>query len=185
MPGWASRILLSLFVCGTALAAERPGAWLDVPFVRQEKNGCGAASIAMVMQYWQRQQQSPPAVPDPEEIQRALYSRRARGIYASGMERYLQQHGFRTFAIRGEWADLRHHLEKGRPLIVALHPGHGDLHYVVVTGLEWQQEVVLTHDPAGRRLLKQHRSDFEREWKAAGNWTLLAVPEHKGESVEP
>jgi len=25
--------------------------WLDVPFVKQEKDGCGAASIAMVMQY--------------------------------------------------------------------------------------------------------------------------------------
>jgi ABC-type bacteriocin/lantibiotic exporter with double-glycine peptidase domain len=152
-----------------------PVLWLDVPFVQQEKNGCGAASIAMVMQYWQHQE-SGPATADAPEIQRALYSRRAHGIYASDMERFFQQHGFRTFAIHGEWSDLEHNLENGRPLIVALRSGR-DVHYVVVTGMDRQQEIVLKHDPARRRLLKQARSDFEREWKAADNWTLLAVPD--------
>ncbi len=173
---WAARLGAFTMLCGAALGAELPGVWLDVPFVSQEKNGCGAASLAMVMQYWQRQKGQPETA-DALEIQRALYSSRARGIYASDLERYLRQHGFRTFAVRGEWEDLKHHLERGRPLIVALKAGRGDLHYVVVTGLDWQQELVLKHDPAGRKLLKQHRADFEREWKAAGNWTLLAVPE--------
>jgi ABC-type bacteriocin/lantibiotic exporter with double-glycine peptidase domain len=182
MSSWVAQMIPLFLVCGMALAAEQPGVLLDVPFVRQEKNGCGAASIAMVMQYWQRQQLGQPPIANADEIQRALYSRRGRGIYASDIERYLQQHGFRTFAIRGEWADLQHHLEKGRPLIVALNSGHGDLHYVVVTGLDSQQEVVLKHDPAARKLLKQYRSDFEREWRTAGNWTMLAVPEHDRES---
>jgi ABC-type bacteriocin/lantibiotic exporter with double-glycine peptidase domain len=155
---------------------------LDVPFVKQQKNGCGAASIAMVMRYWQRQSAAQVATPDVEEIQRALYSPRARGIYASDLERYLQQHGFRTFALRGEWTDLEHHLEKGRPLIVALRSG-SDLHYVVVTGLDRQQNIVMKHDPAERELLRQRRSEFEREWKAADNWTLLAVPEQSSESA--
>jgi ABC-type bacteriocin/lantibiotic exporter with double-glycine peptidase domain len=176
MSGWAKPLFPFLLVCGTALAAEPPGIWLDVPFVKQEKNGCGAASVAMVMQYWHREQPGQPAIPNPDEIQRSLFSRRAHGIYASDLERYLQQHGYRKFAIHGEWSDLRQHLEKGRPLIVALHSGHDDFHYVVVTGLEWQQEMVLKHDPAERQLIKQHRPDFEREWKATGNWTLVAVP---------
>ena len=118
----AARIVMGLYFGGMILAAQQPGVWLDVPFVRQEKNGCGAASIAMVMQYWQRQQ-GEVASADAEQIQRALYSRRAHGIYASDMERYFQQHGFRTFAFAGEWKDLKEHLEKGRPLIVALKPG--------------------------------------------------------------
>jgi ABC-type bacteriocin/lantibiotic exporter with double-glycine peptidase domain len=182
MFGWAVRIMPTLFLCGLAIAAERPSVWLDVPFVRQEKNGCGAAGIAMIMQYWQRQQPGEGRIATAEEIQRALYCRRARGIYASDLEWYLQQHGFRTFVLRGEWADLQAHLEKGRPLIVALNSGHGDLHYVVVTGLDSGQEIVVKHDPAVRKLLKQHRTDFEREWKAAGTWTLLALPAHDGES---
>lgn len=182
MIGRATQVIPSLLVCGLALAAEGPGVWLDVPFVKQERNGCGAACVAMVMQYWQRRQPGLPAAPKAEEIQRELYSRRARGIYASDLERYFRQHGYRTFAIRGEWTDLRLHLEKGRPLILALRAGRDDPHYVVLTGLDWEENVVLKHDPAERKLLKQRRMDFEKEWTAAGNWTLLAVPDNVRES---
>jgi len=148
--------------------------WLDVPFIKQDVNGCGAASIAMLMQYWARQSgRSPDA--DAAAIQRALYSRAAHGIYASVMEKYLQQNGFQTFVIRGAWSDLRHHLEKGRPLIVAIKPaGETVLHYAVVAGLD--NDILLLNDPARRKLLKYARSDFEREWKATSNWTLLALP---------
>jgi ABC-type bacteriocin/lantibiotic exporter with double-glycine peptidase domain len=171
--------LMLLGVCGVLLAAGLPGVWLDVPFVRQEKDGCGAASIAMVMQYWQHQQgvafnQDSDAI----HIHRELYSSKAHGIYASDMERYLREKGFRTFTIRGEWEDLKQHLDKGRPLVVALKPaGGGALHYVVVTGLDSQDGVVMINDPAQRKLLKQDRSAFEREWSGAGKWTLLALPQ--------
>lgn len=166
-----------LGVCGMLLAADLPGIWLDVPFVKQEKDGCGAASIAMVMRYWQAQQgQAANDASDPDQIQRTLYSAKARGIFASDMERYFQEKGFRTFTIRGEWEDLKQHLDKGRPLIVALKPTSGAaLHYVVVTGLG--PEMVMVNDPAQRKLLQQDRPSFEREWSAAGKWTLLAVPQ--------
>lgn len=174
--------LLVAFVCiGTVLsAAAVGGVWLDVPFVRQEKDGCGAASVAMVMQYWLKQQgRSASDNSDAIQIQRALYVPAARGIYAFAMERYLQQHGFRTFSFRGEWNDLQQHLEQGRPLIVALKPSgaHVPLHYVVVAGLDWEQGILLLNDPAKRKLLKQDRSGFEKQWSAAGKWTLLALPQ--------
>jgi len=171
--------MILLCLCGMVLHAQSPGVWLDVPFIKQEKNGCGAASIAMVMQYWLRQQsQGLNQDADAETIQRALYSEKAHGIHASDMQRYFQQHGFRTFAFAGNWDDLRQHLEKGRPLIVALKPmpAESALHYVVVAGLDMNQGVVLVNDAAQRKLLKEDRRDFEKEWKAVGNWTLLAVP---------
>src|SRR6266849_5887088 len=172
-----------LGVCSLLLAANLPGVWLDVPFVKQEKDGCGAASIAMVMQYWQRQQGGGSASQDSDaiQIQHVLYSAKARGIYASEMERYFREKGFRTFTIRGEWEDLKQHLDKGRPLIVALKPvalkpaSGGALHYVVVTGLG--PEMVMVNDHAQRKLLQQDRSSFEREWSAAGKWTLLVLPQ--------
>lgn len=161
------------------IAAGPGGVWLDVPFIKQEKDGCGAASIAMVMQYWLRQQgRSIGNDADAEHIQRTLYSPDAHGIYASQMERYLHDHGFQTFAISGDWTDLQQHLAKGRPLIVALKPsGRAPLHYVVIAGLDSQSNLVLVNDPAQRKLLKQKWSAFEREWSAAGKWTLLAVPQ--------
>ncbi len=170
---------LLLGVCGILPAADLPGVWLDVPFVKQEKDGCGAASIAMVMQYWEQHQgQAISADSDATQIQRALYSPKAHGIYASDMERYFGEKGYRTFTIRGEWEDLQQHLDKGRPLIVALKTAGGaPLHYVVVTGLDQVQGIVLLNDPAQRKLLKQDRAAFEREWSAAGQWTLLALPQ--------
>jgi predicted double-glycine peptidase len=161
------------------LASASPAIWLDVPFVKQQKDGCGSASIAMVMQYWQQQQGLPASdAADAGEIQRSLYSKRAHGIYASDLERYFQRHGFRTFTFRGERADLQQHLEKGRPLIVALKPaGVGaSLHYLVVAGLDRERRLVLVNDPAERKLLKRDWPSFEREWNAAGKWTLLALP---------
>lgn len=171
---------LALCLWGVALAVPASGVWLDVPFIKQEKNGCGAASIAMVMQYWQRQPGViQDAVSDPADIQRALYSSHAGGIYASDMERYFREHRFRTFTFRGQWDDLKQHVAKGRPLIAALKPlpAESSLHYVVVVGLDWEQNVVLVNDAAQRKLLKIDRARFLKEWNAVGNWTLLALPQ--------
>jgi hypothetical protein len=77
---------------------EKAGVWLDVPFVKQTEDGCGSASISMVLQYWNahgaridRQRA------DSTLIQKQLYSPKARGIYASVMEGYLKGSGFRVF----------------------------------------------------------------------------------------
>jgi ABC-type bacteriocin/lantibiotic exporter with double-glycine peptidase domain len=162
-------------------AGNAPGVMLDVPFIAQPKNGCGAASIAMVMRYWERDAGASAAAADAvnvDTIQRALYSKKAKGIFASAMERYLNQAGYRTFAIRGAWSDLRENLEAGRPLIVGLAPEgpHDPLHYVVVAGMDWQNNWIFVNDPAQRKLLKMGRAEFEKQWAATQDWTLLAVP---------
>ena len=175
-------ILLLLVLSQMPAAAGPPGIWLDVPFVKQDTDGCGSASVAMIMQYWQRQNGSPASdSSDAQYIQRVLYSRSAHGIYASELERYLQQQQFRTFVFRGDWNALHQHLAKGRPLLVALQPASakGPLHYEVVVGLDGNENTVLVNDPAQRKLLKQDWPTFEREWNAAGKWTLLAVPQRE------
>ena len=170
-----SAVAAYLCLAGSLLSAQGE-VWLDVPFIRQEKNACGAATIAMVMQYWQHQQ-GLAADADAGKIQRSLYSEKAHGIYASDLKNYLDQHGFRTFSFSGRWEDLREHLAKGRPLIVGLKPsGQSELHYVVVAGIDTDAGVVLVNDPGERKLLKRDRSTFEKEWRATRNWTLLAVP---------
>lgn len=174
--------LVALFVCfgGGLSAAVSSGVWLDVPFVKQEKNGCGAASVAMVMQYWLSQQgRSASESADASQIHRSLYVSGSDGVYASAMEGYFQQQGFRTFSFRGEWNDFRQHLTKGRPLIVALKPSgiDGSLHYVVVVGFDPDQGILLLNDPARRKLLKQDLTSFEKQWSATDKWTLLALPQ--------
>ena len=164
-------------------AEESAGVWLDVPFITQTEDGCGSASIAMLLRYWSAHGTTIAAGRDDvEAIQRQLYSRKAHGIFASDMERYLKESGFRAFAVRGAWSDLREHLSQGRPLIISLEPGSAKapLHYVVVTGMDWQLEAVFVNDPARGKLLRIERAEFDKEWLATGNWMLLAVPAPAG-----
>lgn len=160
------------------LAALGNSVWIDVPFTRQEKEGCGAASVWMVMEYWGKSPQP------PEEIHRLLYSREAHGVFASDIERYLSVHGFQTGSFAGEWDDLVENISKGRPLLVAIEVNArgAPQHYVLVTGVDELRQIVLINDPARRKLLPMARSDFEQRWDAMKRWTLLAVPEAIPES---
>jgi ABC-type bacteriocin/lantibiotic exporter with double-glycine peptidase domain len=173
----AKTAVLILSLC-TAAFSQQTDRWIDVPFVQQPQEGCGAASIAMVMRYWQeRQGKVHGDGADVSHIQQALFSDQAHGIYASDVQRYLDRHGFQTFVFRGDEALVQHHIEQGRPLIVALQPSSGTLlHYVVVAGVDRGQHVIVVNDPAQRKLLKIDSHTFDKQWQAAGFWTLLAVP---------
>ncbi len=168
------RVVVS-FVLASCLplgcAQDRSGVWLDVPFVAQVKNGCGAASAAMLVRYWKGQEAA-----DPQQIMKELYSSPAEGIYASRLVKYLDKQGFSTFAFRGEWADLKHHLSKGRPLLVCLSEQRPELHYVVVSGMDWQSETIFLNDPARKKLFPMERDRFLEAWGASDCWTLLALP---------
>lgn len=161
-----TRLLLALSTLAALQAAE--AIWLDVPFIAQEKNGCGSAALAMVIRYWGQDA-------DAALIQTELYSQDERGIPAAAMQRYLGGRGFQAYAFRGEWQDLLHHLSLGRPPIVCYKPTRrGPFHYAVAAGAG--DGTVSLNDPADRKLRKLDRADFEKMWRAAGNWTLLATP---------
>jgi uncharacterized protein YvpB len=171
--------LLACLLAAIPVAAQTSQAiWIDVPFVPQPREGCGAASLSMLMQYWAQQQHQPtPAASDVDVIQHQLYSSSAHGIRASSMQDYLRRNGYQVFALTGQWTDLENNLQKGRPLIVALRPpGQSELHYVVVDGIDSPRGLVMMNDPAQRKLLSQERAAFEKDWSATGHWMLLAVP---------
>jgi ABC-type bacteriocin/lantibiotic exporter with double-glycine peptidase domain len=185
-----SRVILGLLLISAAgaelaLAAETTVVWTDVPFIAQAKNGCGSAAISMVMQYWEKKdgEGSRPATAgrpsaDVEKIQAALFSPAEGGIPASRMQKYFRESGYRVFTFQGNWADLKHHLEQGRPLIVSLKARgpHGPLHYVVVVGIDSERGYVFVNDPAQQKMLRVSRKGFESEWSYTGDWALLALP---------
>ncbi len=162
------RFALLFFFLAAVGAAARDSApkalWIDVPFVHQPREGCGAASLAMVMQYW-AQQQGRVATGRQRccSIQRQLYSPAKHGILASSMTTYLRAHGFKVFALNGRWSDLETQLAKGRPLIVALRPqAQRELHYVVVDGIDPARGLVMMNDPEERKLLSKSVPDSRR-----------------------
>lgn len=179
MKGRFAALALLFVACAGSWSQAPSGIWLDVPFVAQPQDGCGAASLSMVMQYWATQEhRAAPEDSQVEGIQRLLYSRKAHGIEASKMVDYLRGHGYQAFAFSGTWQDLDQHLSKGRPLIAAIRPGHqAQLHYVVIDGIDNDKGLVMMNDPGERKLLTEERAAFERDWSATQNWLLLAVPD--------
>ena len=169
---WVPGVLL-----GTTSGAEA-GFWLDVPFVRQDKNLCGAASVSMILQYWHK---ASPAggsieVPSFPDIAEALRSSESKGVFGSQMKAYLASLGYQVYVFKGRWDDIETHIAKGRPLIAALGNRSALDHYVVVTGWNDPENVVLVNDPAQRKLLKLDRKNFQKSWEQTACWTLLALP---------
>jgi predicted double-glycine peptidase len=165
--------------CRVIAPASDSGLWLDVPYVHQEKDGCGSASLAMVLQYWKGKDfVVAEDRMDPGRIQRELYAKKPRGIYASDMGNYLRETGFEVFESRGEWSDLRAQVAKGRPLIAGLKAKGAPAHYVVVVGVDPQDAAVLVNDPERGKMVRIERREFEKAWQGTETWTLLAVPRH-------
>jgi ABC-type bacteriocin/lantibiotic exporter with double-glycine peptidase domain len=183
---------MALFAAAVAATPQPPAAgrasWISVPYIAQSWEGCGSASLAMVLQYWDAKLHRPDGqAADANRIQSQLYSRAAHGIRASSMEAYLRSQGYQVFAFAGQWSDLVHHIALGRPLIVALQASgaHGPLHYVVVAGVDAERGFVYVDDPARKPMLRLSREGFESEWKGAHNWTLLALPQTPASLADP
>lgn len=164
-------------VCSIAATAQQPH-WLDVPFVSQPDNGCGAAVISMTLQYWAAHG-AKVAEKDfnVNAIQDQLYSASDHGIRASDLIHYFVERGFRAFPLSADMHDLDEHIARGSPLILALRESKSVLHYVVLVGTDPSQRWVLVNDPAQRKLLKMDANDFRRAWAGTQNWTLLVVPQ--------
>jgi len=133
-----------------AAPAKSSGVWLEVPYVKQTKTaalGGHRHASAILERAWHAGRCRACGCHGHPET--ALFAKGARH-FRFGMQRYLRESGFREFAIRGEWSDLRQHLEQGRPLIISIQPGSAKvpLHYVVVTGMDWEREAVFVNDPA-------------------------------------
>ena len=140
---------------------------LDVPYVAQRKDTCGAAALAMVLAYWNA------AVPH-DEIARTLLEPELRGIAGSDLERFARQRGMTAIAYKGDVGQLRDFVGKGRPLIVAWDMGKRRYHDVVVVGMGERE--VIVNDPARGAARRISIEEFERRWKGAGYWTLLVAP---------
>ena len=142
---------------------------LVVPFVSQQKDTCGAASLAMVGAYWGH--------PLPhDEIARELLEPGLNGIAGSRLARFARERGLAAAAYQGDLTQLREYILKGRPMIVAWRMGRGRYHDVVVIGFDATGLHVIVNDPArgpGRTVTV---GDFEKRWAGARHWTLLVMP---------
>jgi ABC-type bacteriocin/lantibiotic exporter with double-glycine peptidase domain len=160
---------------GGGTGDPRGGGWTrvdQVPVLRQtSSDGCGAAALAMVLGYWERDVAQ-------EEIRAASTAGLGEGIRADALRDFARGQGLQAFLIEGDAADLERELGRSRPVLVGVVKRQGRRaypHYEVVVGIDRERRRVVTIDPArGQRERKLDR--FVEEWAAAGRLTLVVFP---------
>ena len=159
----------------TRAEVEREVGWTrvtDVPFVAQRsQKDCGAAALAMVAGYWG-------VSLTLDEIAAAHPGRQERGLTAGELRDLARARGLHAYVVRGEPADLRAEIERGRPLIVGLAKPYGRQrvqHFEVLVGLDGPGRRVLSLDPAqGWR--ENSLQGFAEEWGPAQQILLVVFP---------
>jgi len=150
------------------LVAVLAASSLEVPFVAQRKDTCGAAALAMVLRYWGDEATH-------DDVARTLLTPELHGIAGSRLAAFARGRGMEAVAYRGDMANLREFVGKGRPLIVAWDMGRGRYHDVVVVGFDVGRGAVVVHNPAEGASRAVKTGAFEKRWAGAGYWTLFVA----------
>jgi ABC-type bacteriocin/lantibiotic exporter with double-glycine peptidase domain len=164
---WSNRALkiiatLLILLASNALALEIEG----VPFVKQDSQFCGPASLASVMTFHGISE-------DQKTVGAAVYSEKLQGALITDLERYARQKGFETKSGRGTMEELKAEIDRKRPVIVLVDLGFWVVskpHYLVVIG--YDDEGFTAHDG----YTPQNRYSYDRFgaiWGKMGNTYLL------------
>lgn len=171
-------LLLSACVAsGTPLRDARlsdEAVLINVPVVMQDSEyDCGVAVLSMLLAYYGK-----PANEERADELRAQADAE-EGLTGAMLESYMKSEGFETALFKGELGDsidgLRYHIDRGRPLVVAVKSGPDANHFVLVTGYDPVNDWVLLQDPL-RGALVFDSTQFEHAWEDALRFTLLATP---------
>jgi predicted double-glycine peptidase len=175
---------------GSARSAEpavlaREGEWTMVagfPLVRQVRDDdCGGAALASVLKFWGYEA-------TPESVEAAI-GRADRRLSAGDMADHARSYGLRAYVFFGTMDDVRHELERGRPVIVGLGKkivtGKALAHYEVVVGYEPKKHLLLLLDPGHGWQVDTVRG-FAEEWARSGGVTIvtfLPADDKTGEEI--
>lgn len=147
---------------------------LNVPVVMQDdKYDCGVAALSMLLAYYGH--------PCDKQHAATLREKAARdeGLSGGDLEDYLKAEGLNTALFSGELSHglhgLYYHLERGRPLVVAMNVSDAGNHFVLVTGYDAPNDWILIQDPQ-RGALVCVSGQFDYAWKRGSYFTLLATP---------
>jgi tetratricopeptide (TPR) repeat protein len=150
------------------------GHYIDgLHFFGQEKNFCGPAALAIVMNYWGDDVSQ-------EEIAQEIYRPSIKGSLTVDLERYAFKRGFFAQAGIFELDELGPKIRDGIPVVVMLQvmPFIKKNHYLVFFGYDETREVVLVYSGKDEPELMGY-GDFVRKWESAGKWALIVCPPQK------
>ena len=161
--------LILLILAPTSASARHLIA--GVPFIPQQRNRCGPASLAMIFHYYRVPIKS-------EELAREIYERRFSGALNLDLLIAARRHGFAAQAQSGDLELLKSYLRREIPVIALVRPRSGAdrtnptrYHFLVVYGFDDGSRQFTVHS-ARRGGQKISYQTFQRRWRPTGNWML-------------
>ncbi|HVN71054.1 MAG TPA: C39 family peptidase [Desulfomonilia bacterium] len=151
-----------------ALISAEPGSFAidNVPFVKQESNFCGPASLASVFAHY--------GFPmDQGSIAKVVYTEKLKGALITDLENLARANAFQTRLGQGSDEDIKTFLKEHRPVIVLVDLGFwlfSRPHYLVVTGYNEKGFIAHTGYEASRIF---PYAEFEKIWAKKGSVYLL------------
>jgi len=158
---------LPLLLVFIALSANAPAFQIEgVPFVKQDREQCGPASLSSVLSYYGVSIQ-------PDVIRSSTYNAKLKGSLITDLENFARRSGFKTESGQGTVEQLKELIHQGKPVIVLVDLGPlivSRSHYLVLFG--YNQEGFIAHNGETPSQLYGY-ADFRKMWEKVGSVYLL------------
>lgn len=141
----------------------------DVPFIKQSKNHCGPASLAMLLEYNNKKVSL-------DELSSQMITPAAHGTYATDLITAVRRQGMIAIRIN-DLKSLLTEVSAGNPVLVFQNMGFGFMpkwHYAVVVGHDLDGPDIILHS-GRKKFLKTDMRFFERTWKLADYWGIVVL----------
>jgi tetratricopeptide (TPR) repeat protein len=150
-----------------------------VPFEKWlERNYCGPACLAMVLNYWDETRSF-----SQRKITDEIYDSESQATYNSEMVLYPRTKGFESYSFQGNLRILKDVVGKDIPVIVLtkaikqIAKGH----YRVVIGFDDDEDQIIFHDPFFGDRQAMTSEDFMKVWELGkgrnqSRWMMAVVP---------
>ncbi len=141
----------------------------QLPLIKQAKNHCGPATLAMVLRKAGKSVSL-------KEITAQSFTAEAQGTFQADMLSTVRQQGMLTVRVHDMHA-LIQEVSAGNPVIVFQNLGvrwWPQWHYAVVSGHDFTGPDVYLHT-GDRKFKKTDMRFFERSWKLGGFWGLVIM----------
>lgn len=149
------------------------------PVVRQvQQQDCGLAALAMIAGAWGRSW-------SVLDMSRQLKPT-DKGIKLGALRDLARTRGLEAYVVKGQFKDLEHELEAGRPVLLGLVLPFDQKknlhHYEVAIAMNPRDGTVVTLDPATGDMMQRSKKVLDLEWKHAGYATLVVVADRAAAS---
>jgi len=150
-----------------------------VPFENWlERNYCGPACLAMVLNYWDETRSF-----SQRKITDEIYDSANEATYNSELVLYPRTQGFESYSFQGDLRILKEVIGKGIPVIVLtktikqIDKGH----YRVVIGFDEDEDQIIFHDPYFGDRKAMTSKDFMKVWELGkgrnqSRWMMAVIP---------